>query len=119
MDDASHVCLEELSCVRLCLRHGAAGMKLFDLGSVEPELAENFVVMLAEAGPAPDAGAGGDDLAALFYTGGTTGRSKGVMLSHRNIVANALNTAQAFGGDEDSVYVHAAPMFHAASRMNW
>ena len=50
----------------------------------------------------------------MFYTGGTTGRSKGVMLSHRNIVANALNTAEALAGDENTVYLHAAPMFHAA-----
>ncbi len=50
----------------------------------------------------------------IFYTGGTTGRSKGVMLSHRNIVANALNTALALAGDADTVYVHAAPMFHLA-----
>ena len=74
----------------------------------------DYEALIAGAAPAPDVGAGGDDLAALFYTGGTTGRSKGVMLSHRNIVANVLNTAQAFAGDEDTVYVHAAPMFHAA-----
>jgi long-chain acyl-CoA synthetase len=74
----------------------------------------DYEALLAAAAPAPDAGRGGDDLAALFYTGGTTGRSKGVMLSHRNIVANALNTAEALAGDDDTVYLHAAPMFHAA-----
>ena len=74
----------------------------------------DYETLIAGAATAADAGRGGDDLAALFYTGGTTGRSKGVMLSHRNIVANALNTAEALGGDEDTVYLHAAPMFHAA-----
>ncbi len=79
-----------------------------------PEGMLDYETLLAEAHPAADAGRGGDDLAALFYTGGTTGRSKGVMLSHRNIVANALNTAPALAGDEGTVYLHAAPMFHAA-----
>ena len=79
-----------------------------------PEAMFDYEALVAAADPAPDAGAGGDDLAALFYTGGTTGRSKGVMLSHRNIVANALNTAPAMAGDEDMVYLHAAPMFHLA-----
>jgi long-chain acyl-CoA synthetase len=77
---------------------------------------KHMIFMGEGAAPAgtSDAGARGDDLAALFYTGGTTGRSKGVMLSHRNIVANALNTAPALGGGDDVVYLHAAPMFHAA-----
>src|ERR1700761_2741215 len=46
LDDACHVCLR-LSRPYLCPRYSAAGMKLFDLGGVEPELFENFVVVLA------------------------------------------------------------------------
>ena len=46
---------------------------------------------LLDSNPVTDGAAGGDDLAGIFYTGGTTGRSKGVMLSHRNMVANAAN----------------------------
>ena len=89
--------------------------RLIFLGEgLPPEGMADYEALLANSSPAPDAGRGGDDLAALFYTGGTTGRSKGVMLSHRNIVANVLNTAQALAGDEDTVYLHAAPMFHAA-----
>jgi long-chain acyl-CoA synthetase len=54
------------------------------------------------------------DLAGIFYTGGTTGKAKGVMLSHRNLVMNAANVVPAFGYDADSIYLHAGPMFHLA-----
>ena len=58
---------------------------------------------------------GDDELAGIFYTGGTTGRSKGVMLSHRNLMANARNMLAEGLADEDAVYLHAAPMFHLAN----
>ncbi len=54
----------------------------------------------------------GDRLAALYYTGGTTGKPKGVMISHGNLVATAVNTAMAMGYDRESRYLHAAPSFH-------
>lgn len=55
-----------------------------------------------------------DDLAGLFYTGGTTGRAKGVMLSHKNIVSNAVNALLATGYNQRDTWLHAAPMFHLA-----
>ncbi len=55
-----------------------------------------------------------DDLAALFYTGGTTGAAKGVMLTHRNLVANAFNITIGFGYQEHDSFLHAAPLFHLA-----
>lgn len=54
----------------------------------------------------------GDQLAALYYTGGTTGKPKGVMISHGNLVATAVNTAMVMGYDQQSRYLHAAPSFH-------
>jgi long-chain acyl-CoA synthetase len=69
---------------------------------------------LAETAPIDDAGAGGDTLAALFYTGGTTGKSKGVMLSHTNLISNAMNVIAGFYYDRDTTYLHAGPMFHLA-----
>ncbi len=55
-----------------------------------------------------------EDLAILLYTGGTTGRSKGVMLSQHNVLFNALQFAPTVGYRSNSVYLHAAPMFHIA-----
>jgi long-chain acyl-CoA synthetase len=57
---------------------------------------------------------GGDDMAGLFYTGGTTGRSKGVMLSHRNLTYNVLQARPFIHVALDDVFLHAAPMFHLA-----
>lgn len=55
-----------------------------------------------------------DDLAGLFYTSGTTGEPKGVMLTHKNLVMNAYHAQIAIRFDAESVYLHAAPMFHLA-----
>lgn len=55
-----------------------------------------------------------DSLAGLFYTGGTTGASKGVMLTHRNLISNTLNFMTMAPPAVDSVYLVMAPMFHAA-----
>ena len=57
---------------------------------------------------------GQDTLAAISYTGGTTGLPKGVMQSHGNLLANAMHGQFAVGFRYDDVYIHAAPMFHAA-----
>jgi len=73
-----------------------------------------YEALIDAALPIADAGRRGDDLAGIFYTGGTTGRSKGVMISHANILANAQNFAPGAGMDAGIRYMHAAPMFHLA-----
>jgi len=55
-----------------------------------------------------------DDLAAIFYTGGTTGLPKGAMLSHRNLTANALHMVAAARITPTDRYLHAGPQFHLA-----
>jgi long-chain acyl-CoA synthetase len=54
------------------------------------------------------------DLAGLFYTGGTTGTSKGVMLTHRNLVANAMHMQMCWAFSPETVWLVAAPLFHLA-----
>ncbi len=53
-----------------------------------------------------------DDLAALLYTSGTTGRSKGAMISQRNLLANAEVLADAWAFTDRDVLLHALPIFH-------
>ncbi len=52
------------------------------------------------------------DLAAILYTSGTTGRSKGAMLTHANLTSNAKVLKQAWGWNKDDVLLHALPLFH-------
>jgi malonyl-CoA/methylmalonyl-CoA synthetase len=54
----------------------------------------------------------GDDLAAILYTSGTTGRSKGAMITHRNLGANATVLHRAWGFGPGDVLVHMLPLFH-------
>ncbi|GHF60846.1 long-chain-fatty-acid--CoA ligase [Seohaeicola zhoushanensis] len=79
-----------------------------------PEGMVNYEEILAAADPVPDAGRAGDDLVGIFYTGGTTGFPKGVMLSHANFFVGGISNAQELALSDGTVYLHAAPMFHIA-----
>ncbi|MBN8937872.1 MAG: long-chain fatty acid--CoA ligase [Rhizobiales bacterium] len=75
----------------------------------------HYEELITASAPIADAMAKREDLAGIFYTGGTTGRSKGVMLSHDNLMANALNALAEGLFPATAVYMHAAPMFHLAN----
>ncbi len=53
-----------------------------------------------------------DDLAAILYTSGTTGRSKGAMLTQRNLLSNAATLAEFWRFTDRDVLIHALPIFH-------
>ncbi|MCG6903203.1 MAG: malonyl-CoA synthase [Rhodobacter sp.] len=71
----------------------------FDLSAVQPD---HFKTVDRD----------GDDLAAFLYTSGTTGRSKGAMLTQTNLLSNAQTLAKAWRFNSDDVLLHALPIFH-------
>jgi long-chain acyl-CoA synthetase len=81
-------------------------------------MSEDEWLALADGEPAAPPGVDADALAAISYTGGTTGRPKGVMLSHGNLLANAAHNLIATGHRPDDVWLHFCPMFHVAGTAN-
>src|SRR5215471_4814911 len=81
-------------------------------------LPDEYETLLATA-PEAELGVGltEDTLAGLFYTGGTTGASKGVMLSHRNLIANTTNWLIAAQQGPEDTYLVMAPVFIAAEQV--
>jgi acyl-CoA synthetase (AMP-forming)/AMP-acid ligase II len=77
-----------------------------------PEGALRYEAILAAAEPLPDSQHGGEDPAVLFYTGGTTGRAKGVLLSHGGLYVTAL--ASSAGRTPGATNLNGVPMFHVA-----
>lgn len=71
---------------------------------VQSQLGNRFVEEVAE-----------DDLFAIMYTSGTTGNPKGVMLSHRNMIAGALSLATVCEVDYDDIIGHVAPLTHGSN----
>ena len=82
-----------------------------------PSGAESFEALIERSAAVPDVEAGGDELFGIFYTGGTTGAPKGVMLSHANVCSSALALLAEGALPETTAVLHAAPMFHLADMM--
>ena len=98
------------------IRAEATGVKtlIYMSDDAAPEGMLSFEELIAQNVPCNDPMRGGEDLAGLFYTGGTTGFPKGVMLPHRALWYNAMAIAKEIRFNHDTKYLHAAPMFHLA-----
>jgi malonyl-CoA/methylmalonyl-CoA synthetase len=81
------------------LRNGVNRGTLLDHAAAQPD---RFETVQRQA----------DDLAAILYTSGTTGRSKGAMLTHGNLSSNALVLRETWQWQPDDVLLHALPLFH-------
>ena len=79
-----------------------------------PEGMHGYEALVAQTAPAADALRRGNDLAGIFYTGGTTGFPKGVMLSHNNLCSSGLAVRAEGLARPGGTYLHATPMFHLA-----
>jgi len=92
----------------ICVNHNAT---LFTLGEnsdgtlMDAARVAGTDCLIAERGP--------DDLAVILYTSGTTGRSKGAMLSHKNLLSNAESLSEAWRFTSEDRLLHALPIFHA------
>ncbi|MDT3684332.1 MAG: malonyl-CoA synthase [Pseudorhodoplanes sp.] len=86
------------------------------VGAVETLDAKGAGSLIDAAAKAPvdftDVARADDDLAAILYTSGTTGRSKGAMLTHRNLTSNAQTLKQYWRFTEQDVLLHALPIYH-------
>lgn len=76
--------------------------------------ATGYEDLKSAAEPCSELGGGGEDMAGIFYTGGTTGHPKGVMLSHVGLVATLLGGRSQQAVDPDAAMLCVLPMFHLA-----
>ncbi len=87
-----------------------------DIAEASPRSGKDYEALLQNSSPyiPPPVDIDGEDIAQIYYTSGTTGRGKGVVLNHRNVYVHALGTIAEFKLSDADVWIHAAPLFHLA-----
>lgn len=96
----------------LAAKIGAPLVLLDDDDAVEGALSED--ALIERSAPIPDRSGSGSDMMGIFYTGGTTGWPKGVMLSHASMISNFMSAAAVSPYPDHTVFLHSPPMFHLA-----
>ncbi len=101
---------------RVCAKHGIAHRFMLPAEgeTAKPQIpSASWAEKASNAAPRLDfANRTLDELAAILYTSGTTGRSKGAMLTHRNLASNAETLHRCWGFVPEDVLLHALPLFH-------
>jgi long-chain acyl-CoA synthetase len=111
VDDA---CLEQAKLLKAQSRLIRKVIHMGDTATAPDMLDYEVLIAGADMKPVPTGTPSGDDLFGIYYTGGTTGFPKGVMLSHSSLLHSGLYSSVDMGYSSDEIYLHAAPMFHLA-----
>ncbi|MFK7912308.1 MAG: AMP-binding protein [Pseudomonadales bacterium] len=121
LDDAQPALLvldDVTRCSQLTLTHGSGAAQCYALGACaeDAEASQSVDSLLQRSASLPAqtrvAQRSAADMAAILYTSGTTGRSKGAMLSHGNLLSNARTLLDLWGWRKQDVLLHALPIFH-------
>lgn len=106
---------EFINVARQVLEQASVDFRLIVTGA-EPQGDElSYEELIAEQHANPYSPGSGDDTLLIFYSGGTTGRAKGIMLTHWNMFANANGVALHMDLKGDDVHLLIGPMFHLAA----
>ncbi len=108
-----HVCSAQRAAHVEGLTGEVAGLSVMTLGDESGSLYDAFLAAQS-AGSRVDAIAdrAADDIASILYTSGTTGKPKGAMITHGNLLSNAQMLTEAWGYSGEDTLLHALPLFH-------
>lgn len=90
-------------------------VQLIVIGALPTEGELSYEALVAENQPPSQNKGAGDDTLIVYYSGGTTGKPKGVMLTHSNLFANSSGHSQAYDVRSDETHLLIGPMFHLAA----